>query len=329
MRQRGVAIITALLLTSLAVTIVASLFWQQQVQVRSMENQRLNLQTKWILLGALDFARMILNADARNSNIDHLGEIWAGGLAETRLDDYVDKQPNDTETTDAALSGKIVDATARYNLTNLAWNRVVDPAELVVFRKLLINLRLDPQLANATALALARTQKVAVVAPGATGTGTGATPTAPGVAAVAGTEPTPFTQIEDLLTVPGFTAPMINSLQDYVIFLPRLSANLTTVNLNTASAEVLSARIDKLALSDAQRLVAVRERVHYFNDLNDVNLNVIPLPANKPGLDVKSSYFIATAKVHLDRAWLETRALIQRNANGAGPSSQFIWIREN
>ena len=39
--QRGVAVITALLLTTLAITIVASLFWQQQVQVRSIENQRM------------------------------------------------------------------------------------------------------------------------------------------------------------------------------------------------------------------------------------------------------------------------------------------------
>ncbi len=48
-RQRGIAVITALLLTTLAITIVASLFWQQQVQVRSIENQRLQLQKQWIL----------------------------------------------------------------------------------------------------------------------------------------------------------------------------------------------------------------------------------------------------------------------------------------
>jgi general secretion pathway protein K len=47
-RQHGVAVVTALLLTTLAITIVASLFWQQQVQVRSIENQRLQLQKKWI-----------------------------------------------------------------------------------------------------------------------------------------------------------------------------------------------------------------------------------------------------------------------------------------
>ncbi len=44
MRQNGVAVVTALLLTTLAITIVASLFWQQQVQVRSIENQRMQLQ---------------------------------------------------------------------------------------------------------------------------------------------------------------------------------------------------------------------------------------------------------------------------------------------
>ena len=56
-RQRGVAVITALLLTALAITVVASLFWQQQVQVRSMENQRLRLQTQWPQRAARDLCR--------------------------------------------------------------------------------------------------------------------------------------------------------------------------------------------------------------------------------------------------------------------------------
>src|SRR5438034_11419561 len=93
-RRRGVAIVTALLLTTLAVTIVASLFWQQQVQVRSIENQRLQLQKNWILRGALDWASLILRAGGRQSTIDHLGQPWATPLADTRLDQYVeDAQP--------------------------------------------------------------------------------------------------------------------------------------------------------------------------------------------------------------------------------------------
>ena len=86
-RQRGVAVVTALLLTTLAISIVASLFWQQQVQVRSMENQRLQLQTKWIQRGALDWASVILRQPFGNRI--SLEQIWATPLAETRLDQYI------------------------------------------------------------------------------------------------------------------------------------------------------------------------------------------------------------------------------------------------
>src|SRR4051812_22943483 len=88
-RQRGVAVVTALLLTTLAITIVASLFWQQQVQVRSIENQRLQLQKQWILRGALDFAVLILKEDGKHSAVnavDDLGEPWAVPMQDTPLD---------------------------------------------------------------------------------------------------------------------------------------------------------------------------------------------------------------------------------------------------
>ena len=136
-RQRGVAVITALLLTTLAVTIVASLFWQQQVQVRSIENQRLHLQTKWILRGALDWGRLILREDAKFSTVDHLGEPWAVSLAETRLDQYVENARADSEQSDATLSGHVVDAQSRFNLGNLSANGTINKSEVAVFGRLL------------------------------------------------------------------------------------------------------------------------------------------------------------------------------------------------
>ena len=97
-RQRGVAIITALLLTTLAVTIVASLFWMQQVQVRSMENQRLQLQTKWILRGGIDFSRMLLREEGlQRPTYTSLLSIWNTPLEETKLDDYVEKERLESE----------------------------------------------------------------------------------------------------------------------------------------------------------------------------------------------------------------------------------------
>jgi len=169
-RQRGVAVVTALLLATLAVTIVASLFWQQQVQVRSIENQRFQLQKKWVLRGALDWARLILREDARTSNeVDHLGEPWAVTLGETQLDQYVDNGKSDTEASEASLSGKIADAQAKFNLNNLALNGIVVPHQVEIFQRLLSNLNLDPGLAKNAATTIADTQNKAAVQSGGKG----------------------------------------------------------------------------------------------------------------------------------------------------------------
>ena len=43
-RQRGAAIVTALLVVTLAVVIVSGMLWRQQVEIRAVENQRLKAQ---------------------------------------------------------------------------------------------------------------------------------------------------------------------------------------------------------------------------------------------------------------------------------------------
>jgi general secretion pathway protein K len=308
-QQRGVAVITALLLTTLAITIVASLFWQQQVQVRSMENQRLQLQAKWILRGALDWARLILREDGKFSSVDHLGEPWAVPLSETRLDDYVEKGRTDSDRSDAALSGSIVDAQARYNLANLSSGGMINQREVAVFTRLLTNLRLPAGLAQAVADAMAATQKTAATTAGS-GTGTD-TP-----------QPMPLTQVDDLLAVPGFSAEIFDTLKDFVIILPRP----TPLNVNTAPAEVLAARLDPLTLSDAATLLASRQQA-YFRDTADF-LQRLPGRSLNPAVGdiaVSTNYFLVNGQVRLDRAGQEIRALVERSAAG----TKVIWIREN
>ena len=160
-RQRGVAVITALLLTTLAISIVASLFWQQQVQVRSMENQRLHLQTRWILRGALDWSTLVLRQDAYdNPRYTALTHVWATPLAETRLDQYIERERIEGEVFDANLSGNIVDATSRYNLRNLARGTAIDAAQLAILQRLFTNLQINPALAKTAANLIAGSQPV-------------------------------------------------------------------------------------------------------------------------------------------------------------------------
>lgn len=315
--QRGVAIITAMLLTALAVTIVASLFWQQQVQVRSIENQRLHLQTKWILRGALDWARLVLREDARFSSVDTLDEPWSVQLAETRLDQYVENGRTGSDQTDATLSGQIVDAQGRFNLANLAQKGKVNPRQVAIFARLLDSLQLDTGLAQATADTMASAQP----APPAASESNGSAPA--NAASEPEAQPMELLQVDDLLAVPGFTAAILAPLREFVTLLPRA----TLINVNTASAKVLAASIGTLSQSDAAALVAARAKTHFRNSADFIAL----LPTGKAGdisandFAVATNFFIVNGKVRLNRASMEMQALIERNNR----STKLIWVRDN
>jgi general secretion pathway protein K len=328
-RERGVAVITALLLTTLAISIVASLFWQQQVQVRSMENQRLHLQTKWILRGALDWASLVLFQDG----LDHrdytaLDHVWATPLAETRLDQYIERERVEGENFDATLSGNIVDACSRYNLRNLAAdNGSVDEGQLEAFRTLLQNLQIDPGLAARAAAYVSAGQPVQAVAPENDDNPPGNPPATNPQASrrnVPGL-PVKFLQVDDLLIVPGFTPVIVERLRPFVIVLPER----TPVNVNTAPPEVLSAMVKGLSVSEANSLV-VRRKQAAWRDLAYFTSAVNDRPSRaEGGLAVKSDWFLVDSRIRLDRAALDAEALIHRYPTLiAGGGTKVEWIRQ-
>ncbi len=348
-RQRGVAVVTALLLTTLAVTIVASLFWQQQVQVRSMENQRLHLQTRWILRGALDWARLILQQDGRdNPTITRADGVWATPLADTRLDDYLERERQNNETYDATLSGQIFDAQARYNLGNLADGQgAVDAKQLEVFKRLLTLLQLDTAPAQRVADLMAQARKAKGNVQGQTGqqgqgqqgqqgqTGqqgqgqqgqTGQQGSVSGGVARQGTtssgrvELEPL-RVEDLLAVAGVTQQSIERLRDFVIVLPPG----VQVNANTASAEVLASLAPNVSLADAQTLIAQRKRTPWYD------ASPLTYPASQATVApvYRSDYFLVQSQVRLERAALVTWSLIWRDSTkGVNSVTKPLWIRE-
>ncbi|WP_328804770.1 type II secretion system minor pseudopilin GspK [Noviherbaspirillum galbum] len=337
------AVVTALLLTTLAITIVASLFWQQQVQVRSIENQRLQLQKQWILRGALDWIRLILRTD--DTRVDHLNEPWAVPLAETRLDEYVENGRSETEASDAVLSGGLADAQGRFNLTGLAENGVPVPAEVAAFGRLLSNARLNPALAQATADLMASSQPKPVQqaqqgqfgqpgsqqtsqqAQGMMNQGTGDQQAQQAQQAMSATQagsdtsrPLPILHVDDLLAVPGFTPEALAAIQDFVIVLP----GKTTVNVNTASAEVLAARIGTLSLAEATALVAGRQAVPFYS-VEAFRNRLAGKEIQTGQLSVTTNYFLVNGNVRLNRATMRMQALIERK----NQSPRVVWIREN
>src|SRR5258708_10326799 len=116
-RERGAALLMALVVAALATLIVSGLFWRQFVLVRTIENQQLMSQSRLLLRGALDWARSILREDAAHTTYDALNEPLAQPLAETRLDQLGESS---ALASPASMSGSSADAQSRLNRHDLA-----------------------------------------------------------------------------------------------------------------------------------------------------------------------------------------------------------------
>ena len=300
--QRGAALLLAMLILTLVATLASGMIWQQwrAIQVESAERAR--TQSAWILLGALDWARLILREDARENQrnagaaVDHLGEPWAVPLAEARLSSFLaaDRNNNSAAESDdleAFLSGSITDAQARWNL-----RRLIDKdgkpvaAQVAVLTRLCETAGLPSDTAGRIVQALAKAW-----APNASG-------------AIA---PQRLSQLIWL----GIDAETLRSLAPWVTLLP---ATNTTVNVNTAPAEVIAAAVAGMSLGSAQRLVQERQRAPIKNVNSQAAKAYFPPPPNPQtnhleGVGVKSDYFVVQGRLRLGDRVLEERSLIQRN----------------
>jgi general secretion pathway protein K len=287
--QRGAALLTALIIVTLVVTLAASMVWQQWRAVQVEAAERARMQSAWILNGALDWARLILREDARSGRPTALSEPWATPLAEARLSTFlaVDKS-NADDAPDAFLSGSITDAQARYNLANLVdANGKTVVAELQALERLCQTVGVSNDVAAriATGLRDARAPS---------GQGGGSAPLSPRSVAQ--------------LTWLGIDASTIALIEPYVTLLPRA----TPLNVNTASREVLSSVIKGLDLATAERLVQMRQR-DPFKTLGAVEAQVPSLaPLNPQQLAVTSSFFEVRGRLRLEDRMLEQRSLVER-----------------
>ena len=96
-RQRGAALLAAMLTVTLVATMAAAALWQQWRSVEIEAAERTRVQSAWLLTGALDWARLILREDARSGGADHLAEPWAVPLQEARLSSFLSKDASNAD----------------------------------------------------------------------------------------------------------------------------------------------------------------------------------------------------------------------------------------
>jgi general secretion pathway protein K len=297
----------AMLVVALSVILVSGAFYRQSAMARQVENAVALSQAERLLEGAVDWARVILREDARTSSTDHLGEPWAVALEQTRLDSSgsaaeASDMSATVEASDPAwVSGGLEDAQSRFNLRNLSGPTGPIASEVAVLARLLDIVGGKGSLAEP----LARHLDMIIAAR--------ATP-AGAVAVMPAT-------IDDIVLDDVSERDALTHLRPFLTLLP----TPTTVNANTASAEVLAARFDNLPLADARRLVASRDR-GYFKDANDLatRLPGLQLGGGMAQTTVATQFFLLHGMVQFRRAHLQALVLLKRE----GGQVNVVWTRE-
>lgn len=284
-RQRGAALLVAMLIVSLVTTLAAGMVWRQWRSAEVETALRARVQGAWLLLAAQDWARLILREDARSGKPTSLSESWATPLQESRLSSFLaaDREHADDDALQAFVSGRIVDAQSRYNLRNLVVAGKVAPEQLAILGRLCELAGLDTGIAQTIA---AQWQAALTGAAGA--------PLLPA-------------QFDDLAWF-GLPPQVLDALRPFIVVLPGASA----VDLNTAPREVLAAVIPGIDLGGADRLVQQRQR-EPFKTVDQARA-ALGLDQSLPPRDltVQSSYFEAEGRLRIDERVIGSTALLER-----------------
>ncbi|GAB1385628.1 type II secretion system minor pseudopilin GspK [Melaminivora sp.] len=294
-RQGGAALLLAMLTVTLVASLAASALWRQWRASEVEAAERARIQSAWLLVGALDWSRLILREDslARSGDgSDNLTEPWAIPLAEARLSTFLAAQPGTAEVADASsdtsaafLSGQINDQQALLNLRNLEQDGQPDASAQRQFARLFQYLGLPAQqleqLTQAMVQALSRQGEAAPLLPRSVAQ----------------------------LTWWGLPAASVARLAPHVTLLPAR----TPVNLNTASALVLWASASGLSLAQAQQLVQAREARPFSSEADATKL--LGEAAARSGISasthsVASQYFEVRGRLRLQGHVVEERSLV-------------------
>jgi general secretion pathway protein K len=291
-RQRGIALITALVVVAIATGMAAAIIWRTGLDTRRTATLVQGDQATEYALGAEAWAEQILARDGRkNPGITALNQTWAQQLPPLPVDG-------------GEIQGKIEDLQGRFNINNVA-----TPQGAQQFAALLQALGQDPTLAPAVSQWMSNT---------AANSGVDATDDYYSRLQPAYlTGQMPMQSISELLLVKGFTPAVYAQVSPYLCALPvqtsgAAGAGGTIVNLNTASGPVMQAlNPEHLTADVAQQLIGERGSRAFSQSSPPTEIAAFKVPNS--GYD--SNYFLVTVVAQIGSTHVTLYSLLYRNNN--------------
>jgi len=291
-KEKGVALITVMLIISLATILAVSMSSRQQLDIHRSGNIINFEQAYQYILGAESWAKQVLLRDSQDNKTDSFNDDWAMILPPLPIEG-------------GKMSGKIEDLQARFNINNLVLDGKPQKLYVERFKRLLRNLDLNENMAaviidwidsnEETRFSGAEDNDYLNLSP-------------PYRAANQS-----MADISELLLVKGINFKSYEKLRPFVCV---LKSN-TAINVNTASAEVIGSIVKDMSREDAKILIADRDK-KAFEKIDD--FLQYPLIKNKKikkeGLSVSSDYFQLNSMAQVGQISVEYLSILSRENIG-------------
>lgn len=292
--ERGVALITALLVVAVIAIVATQMTARQSLDVRRTANVLNGDRAYVFALGVESWASHMLARDKRDSSNDHPEETWATQLPPISVEG-------------AVVGGRIEDLQGRFNLNNLIKGNEPSALDVERYRRLLETLGLDPGLAEALVDWIDADQETRF--PGGAEDAEYMRADIPRRAANR-----LLTSASELLLMQGYTREVYTALAPYVVALPER----TDINVNTASIPVLRCIAAGVTEADAKALIDARGKQGFANINDFVQHDALAgRDRQVAGLGIASRYFLLQAQTQFGKRTLTLYSVLARNDQGA------------
>ena len=289
-RQRGVALLVALLVVALAAVLIAGLLDRGELTAARTRNELRSAQAQAYAQGLEAYAARVLQQDSDNGNTDTADDIWSVPMPPTPV-------PG------GEITATMTDLDGRFNLNNLSPNFTQHLDWQNKFVLLLHALKLDPNLAGVVADWMSQTP----------GSGTGDSFYAGQPVPYRAAKNT-FFHVSELRLLKGVSGDVYAQLAPHVCALPpgtKINVNTATVPvLMTLDANVTQQMAQALWQDGHARYASIIDVISAVPELQHLAQD----PSNFYG--VTSSYFLARGQITLDGLPLIFLSVLDRVSTG-------------